>query len=161
MSTEPIPAGGPRIPPLLVTVFEVPATEADIANFVEREHEFRFLAVDPIVNGAPSGRLAVMCTKYSDEEYKAVRCAGDDAEFYRRYGQFGVERIWDDGLLPCRTYLRHCVLAATSLGPAALDNFLDTTFLGDRVTTIRQHLRNDPSIMEELPPESLKERYSG
>ena len=33
-------------------------------------------------------------------------------------------------VLPCRCYLRHCVLAARGRGsPAALDSFLDDTFL--------------------------------
>ena len=33
-------------------------------------------------------------------------------------------------MLPCRLYLRHCVLAARGLGSSvALDSFLDSTFL--------------------------------
>ena len=39
-----------------------------------------------------------------------------------------------DDVLPCRLYLRHCVLAARGLGsPAALDSFLDSTFLASHV----------------------------
>ena len=41
------------------------------------------------------------------------------------------------------------------------DDFMDNTFLSDRSTTIRTHLANDPSIMDELPPEALRERYCG
>ena len=32
---------------------------------------------------------------------------------------------------------------------------LDNTFLADRKTRLREHLEKDPSILEELPPESL------
>lgn len=54
------------------------------------------------------------------------------------------------------------MLAAKNLGNAAYDNFLDNTYLGDRKTTIRQHLAAKGSgIMEEEPPESLKTRYGG
>lgn len=54
------------------------------------------------------------------------------------------------------------VLAAKNLGDEVYDNFLDHTFLGDRKTTIRQHLAAKGSgIMEEEPPESLKVRYGG
>jgi hypothetical protein len=97
---------------------------------------------------------------------------------------FSEDRIWfpqssstdDDGLatgkeggedgggvsiLPCRVYLRHCVLAARSLGPAAEASFLDHTFLSDRATTLRRHLEGNPTIMEEEPPPSLVDRYSG
>ena len=34
-----------------------------------------------------------------------------------------------DDVLPCRAYLRHCVLAAQNLGGEALESFLDNTFL--------------------------------
>lgn len=56
----------------------------------------------------------------------------------------------------------YSVLAAENLGNAACDNFLDHTFLGDRKTTIREHLATTGAgIMEEEPPESLKARYGG
>lgn len=66
-----------------------------------------------------------------------------------------------DDVLPCRVYLRHCVLAAQRLGPAAFESFLDGTYLADRATTVRQHLAANPEIMQELPPPSLVGRYSG
>jgi len=66
-----------------------------------------------------------------------------------------------DDILPCRTYLRHCVLAAEHLSPAAHASFLDHTYLADRTTTIREHLRFNPGIMAELPPPELAERYCG
>jgi hypothetical protein len=53
------------------------------------------------------------------------------------------------------------VLAAASLGGAFQDNFLDSTVLADRVTTVRAHLERHPLIMEEQPPPSVVGRYSG
>ena len=64
-------------------------------------------------------------------------------------------------MLPCRVYLRHCVLAAQALGGPAHDSFLDGTVLADRHTSVRQHVEANPGIMEELPPASLVGRYSG
>ena len=64
-------------------------------------------------------------------------------------------------MLPCRTYLRHCVLAAEALSPEAHASFLDDTYLADRRTTIRQHLAANPDILHDLPPEELRERYCG
>ena len=62
---------------------------------------------------------------------------------------------------PDAGYLRHCVLAVTKAGPAALDSFLDETFLVDRETPLRSYLDAHPYVMETLPPESLVGRYSG
>ena len=111
--------------------------------------------------GSHLPRPGVVCCRYSDREYRQFRCKSDE-EYYRRYGQYGVEQIWDiPGILPCRLYLRHCVLAARNLGPEAYDNFLDSTFLADRVTSIRQYLADNQTIMTEDVPAELAERYGG
>ncbi len=47
------------------------------------------------------------------------------------------------------------------MGPECEISFLDSTFLADRVTTVRQHLEADPAILDELPPPELIGRYSG
>ena len=57
-------------------------------------------------------------------------------------------------IYPCRTYARHCVLAARSLGADAEASFLDHTFLADRRTTLRTYLESDPDLMEEKPRRS-------
>lgn len=141
-------------------MLDVAANPTSIAAFVEREHEFRFTAVSPLtLEGDPTGTMAVLCTANTDEEYRSGRCPPE--EFARRWAVWGIDRIWRDDVLPCRVYLRHCVLAASRLCPEANDNFLDHTFLADRTTTIREYLKDHPDIMEEQPPESLRGRYSG
>ncbi|KAH8098202.1 hypothetical protein JL720_1134 [Aureococcus anophagefferens] len=99
--------------------------------------------------------------------------ADADAAFVERWGRETYERkylahvptIWDwsrdSGLRPCACYLRHCVLAVTKAGPAALDSFLDDTYLVDRETTLRTYLGANPHVMDTRPPESLIGRYSG
>ncbi|CAI5971923.1 unnamed protein product, partial [Closterium sp. NIES-65] len=160
---------------IVVTLFSIPATE--VPAFMEREHEFRFLLVPPSrlspVAASPGSaaaesasialeptRGAVICSRYSDREYFQIRLKGDTEEYERQYGRWGVERVWDDSLLPCRVYLRHCVLAAQGLGEEALASFLDHTFLADRQTTLRQYLLLHPNIMSELPPPSLADSYA-
>ncbi|PIN08801.1 hypothetical protein CDL12_18620 [Handroanthus impetiginosus] len=146
---------------LVVTTFEIQRSE--IPSYIEREHEFRFLAVTPeTFNGLLYTTPSVLCARYSDEEYFQNRCKGSEEIFFQRYGRYGIQKIWMDDILPCRVYLRHCVLAAKNLSDAAYDNFLDHTFLGDRKTTIRKYLATTGSgIMEEEPPEELKHRYGG
>ncbi|OAY77311.1 hypothetical protein ACMD2_01756 [Ananas comosus] len=146
---------------LIVTVFEI--RKEEVPAFIERENEFRFLSVVPEgLDGTTFPNPAVVCARYSDEEFFQIRCQGSKEIYYQRYGRYNIHKIWRDDILPCRTYLRHCVLAAKNLGKAAYDNFLDHTYVADRKTTIRQYLASAGSgIMEEEPPESLKSRYGG
>ncbi|PON61964.1 Butirosin biosynthesis [Parasponia andersonii] len=146
---------------LIVTVFEI--SKSDIPAYLERELEFRFLGVLPeTLDGKPFDNLAVLCARYSDEEFFRIRCKGSKDIYFQLYGRYGIDKIWRDDILPCRAYLRHCVLAAKNLSDASYNNFLDHTFLGDRKTTIREYLATTGSgIMEEEPPESLKSRYGG
>ncbi|XP_066365924.1 uncharacterized protein [Miscanthus floridulus] len=141
---------------IVVTVFEI--KEEEVPAFIEREHEFRFLAVVPEgLDGVPFTNRAVVCACYSDEEYFQGRCQGSKEIYYQRYGRYNIDKIWRDDILPCRLYLRHCVLAAKNLGEPAYSNFLDHTYLGDRKTTIREYLATTGAgIMEEETPESLK-----
>ncbi|KAH0459074.1 hypothetical protein IEQ34_011888 [Dendrobium chrysotoxum] len=156
LSVEPCEGEG-----LIVTVFEIARSE--ISSFIERENEFRFLAIVPeALDGARFTNSAVLCARYSDEEYFQIRCKGNKDIYFQNYGRFNIHKIWRDDILPCRVYLRHCVLAAKNLGEAAYDNFLDHTFLSDRKTTIREYLTSTGSgIMEEEPPEALRNRYGG
>eukprot|EP00258_Populus_trichocarpa_P049535 XP_024465554.1 uncharacterized protein LOC112328829 [Populus trichocarpa] len=156
LSVEPCEGEG-----LVVTVFEIEKSE--IPAFMERELEFRFLAVVPeTLDGKPFDFPAVLCARYSDEEFFQVRCKGSKEIYFQHYGRYNIDKIWRDDILPCRAYLRHCVLAAKNLSDAAHSNFLEHTFLGDRKTTIREYLATTGAgIMEEEPPESLKTRYGG
>eukprot|EP00877_Chromochloris_zofingiensis_P014569 jgi/Chrzof1/9366/Cz04g00060.t1 len=145
---------------VVVSLFEVPYNPEAVAAFINREHEFRLVAVRPTtLEGTPLDRLAVLCAKYTDAEYKARRCPS--AEYERRWGKHGISRIWHDDLLPCRVYLRHCVLAAQGFCAEAYGSFLDATYLSDRCTTVRQYLQQHPDIMTESPPHELADRYSG
>lgn len=146
---------------LIVTVFGIKKLE--IPSFLQREHEFRFLAVLPeTLDGKLFTSPAVLCARFSDEEYLQIRCKGSQEIYFQRYGQYNIHKIWRDDILPCRLYLRHCILAAKNLADEAYNNFLDHTFLGDRKTTIREYLVTTGSgIMEEEPPESIKAFYGG
>ncbi|KAL0538010.1 hypothetical protein IC582_027004 [Cucumis melo] len=147
---------------IIITVFEIKKSE--IPAFIQREFAYRFLAVLPeTLDGKLYHKPAVLCSRSTDERFFQVKCKGKKDIFFRYYGRHNnVDRIWRDDILPCRVYLRHCILAAKSLGDTVYNNFLDHTFLGDRRTTIRKYLvANGSSIIEEEPPKSLKSRYGG
>jgi len=156
LSLEPFPSGS-----AVVSLFELAHSAEVVQAFINREHEFRFCAVKPVsLAGEGTGRDAVICSVWNDEEYRARRCGPE--EWARRWGVHGIERVWDDPtILPCRVYLRHCVLAAQKLCPEAYESFLDETYLADRTTCVRQWLDQNPEIMDEEPPPELVGRYSG
>ena len=118
-------------------------SDEDLVRIFEREHRFRwvqvrFSALDG--SGAGEGR---MCSEYNDVDYRLNKCV-TDAEYERRVGRFYNGRIWRDDILPNRTYLGHCLRAAATQGQQVLDNFQDTTFLADGVTSIRSYLKASP-----------------
>lgn len=145
---------------IVVTLFEIQSTPESREAYVEREHEFRFLAVQcEDFSGNPCPTLAVLCAAWNDESYREARCS--DVEFQQRYGRFGIEKVWRDDVLPCRAYLRHCILASENLGEEAHASFMDHTYLADRKTTIRKYMESHGYIMEESLPPELAARYGG
>eukprot|EP01098_Paradermamoeba_levis_P007668 TRINITY_DN3195_c0_g1_i1.p1 TRINITY_DN3195_c0_g1~~TRINITY_DN3195_c0_g1_i1.p1 ORF type:complete len:233 (-),score=62.22 TRINITY_DN3195_c0_g1_i1:174-836(-) len=144
---------------ILVSLFEI--NQNEMPNFYEREHEFLFADVEPFtLDDQPMGIKAIICAKWNDEEYKKERIKSDE-DWHQRYGRWGVSKVYDDDVLPCRVYLRHCVLAAKNFGEEVYQSFLSHSYLSDRKTTIGEYLERRKSIMLETPPEALKERYSG
>lgn len=145
---------------LLVSTFEIPTSEVASA-FTAREEEFRFVEVNvepTTVGDAPT--RALMCARGTD----ALVIERWGEEWFRsKYVARGITTIWDwpGEILPCRVYLRHCVLAARKAGPVVESSFLDGTFLWDRITTVREYLASNPDIMKAVPPPSVAERYSG
>ena len=62
------------------------------------------------------------------------------ADIYALYAQYEVRSFWNRPDLPAKTYLEHCLAAARELGPDYVGNFLDTSFLQDRETSVRSYL---------------------
>ncbi|XP_051152668.1 uncharacterized protein LOC127266452 isoform X3 [Andrographis paniculata] len=139
---------------LVVTTFEIRRSE--IPAFIEREHEFRFLAKHlmgcfTLLQRYYAHVIVMKNTSMTDAK-EVKRCFLNDMDdmVLRRSGWM----IFYHAVFTCAT--------AKNLGEAAFDNFLDHTFLGDRKTSIREYLAAAGSgIMEEEPPQQLKERYGG
>lgn len=155
-------------PGFVCTIFEVPNTDMmedgmPSMAYLEREEEFDIISVPYIdLQSGKEVQGGVLCARSSDEMY--IERWGKE-HFEKQYSQYGVDTIWgwkrDSGLRPCATYLRHCTLAAESMGAICSDSFLDETFLADRKTTIRSYLAENPQIMTTKPPPELAVRYGG
>jgi hypothetical protein len=153
-------------PGFVCSVFEVPNTgmmEDGVPSqaFLEREEEFAIVTV-PYVEDDRTISEGILCTASTDEEY--VKRWGEE-RFEKHYRQYGISTIWgyaqNSGLRPCPIYLRHCVLASKAMGPECHESFLDDTFLVDRMTTLREYLKQNPQVMTTEPPPDLAVRYSG
>ncbi|CAK0798866.1 unnamed protein product [Prorocentrum cordatum] len=148
---------------IVVAVMDIPDMDMDALAKREEEYDLVETPFEHVDSAEPAGS-GLMCLPAVGDVDAFVEKWGA-ARFQESYGQWGIKTIWgwgpDSGILPCPVYLRHCVLAAQKAGTAALESFLDDTFLADRTTTIRAYLASRPDIMETLPPPSLLERYNG
>jgi hypothetical protein len=153
----------------ICSVFEVPSKDMmndgiPSAAFLEREEEFNIVTgIEYTSLGNPDLKgKGILCTASSDAAYLS---RWGEERFEQQYKKYGVDTIWgwdrDSGLQPCAVYLRHCYLAAKSMGEECFNSFLDETFLVDRTTTVRDYILNHPEVLETQPPKELVGRYSG
>ena len=147
---------------MYVTSFYIPPKE--MVEYRRRELEFTYVAVSVygrdhnVVDGIP----AVLCGRGSDDLVKE-RQNHSATEWHSSVTKFGIDSLWNYSkgqILPCRPYLRLCVLASEMLGEDVKNNYLDTTFLVDRKTTIREHLAQNPDILTTPPPENVRKFYT-
>ena len=130
--------------------------------FLEREKEFEIVTVSFYDLQTGTKHDGILCTKSTDEAY--LKRWGNEY-FEKEYGPYGIQTIWnwdrDSDLKPCAVYLRHCTLAAQSMGETCYNSFLDDTYLVDRKTTIRSYLEQHPHVMDAKPPPALEGRWGG
>jgi len=153
-------------PGFICSIYEIPNNDMmkngiPSMTYLEREEEFDIVSV-PYIDSGETKEGGILCTKSTDETF-LTRWGKE--RFKKNYEEYGLTTIWgwerNSGLRPCAPYLRHCTLAAESMGQECYDSFLDETFLVDRKTTIRSYLKANPQVMTTKPPPGLEERYGG
>ena len=166
LSTRPDPGAS-----FVACAYQIPRSEWE--PLAEREEEFDFVDAEfePLEDGAEpyeGGNVGIMCAASTDDKLRTTSLWTRYVQHLSPYREtYGDVSVWgwgpDSGILPCRVYTRHCVLATQKEGtPEYVTNsFLHDTYLADRKTTLREYLAVTPSLMEEEPPEEFKERYSG
>ncbi len=122
-------------------------SESDFRELYEREHRFRWAEVQTLALVDDSETQGRICTRYSDIEYRLNKCVTSQ-EYHERVGQYYDGPIWRDDILPFPRYLAFCLQAAESQGEAVLNNFMDSTFLADGVTTIRSYLDTTADLVD-------------
>ena len=117
------------------------AFELDEADFeTYRRHEFRYDLRDIEVILCEGGKSfeAVICYEGADHLIDTSLVGVSD--IYALYGEYEVSSFWHAQHLPAEVYLKHCLAAARELGADWVSNFLDTSYIHDRETTLRAYL---------------------
>ena len=105
-----------------------------------QRHEFRYKLREIDVFSRDTGKplKAIICYEGADELIDTSLVGV--ADIYALYAQYEVRSFWNRPDLPAKTYLEHCLAAARELGSDYVGNFLDTSFLHDRETSVRSYL---------------------
>jgi len=126
-------------------------------RMAKREQSYEWSQVEAYVEGSLEPITVYMVTTGTEAACKRrLTCAK-----YSTFLKAGYLGIWmygpSSGILPCREYLYHCLSSAarmsseTQTGISALENFLDSTYLVDRRTTIREYLNKHPEVLTAKP----------
>lgn len=121
---------------LYALAFELDETDF---NTYER-HEFRYALRSVEVVSRETGETlkAIICYEGTDHDIDTSLVGV--ADIYALYAQYGVNAFWHTGHLPADIYLKHCLASARALGEGYVGNFLDTSFIYDRETSMRAFL---------------------
>lgn len=117
------------------------AFELDETDFKTYErHEFRYdlRQVEVISRGTGEALNAIICYEGTDHLIDTSLVGVSD--IYALYAQYGVTSFWHTQHLPAKVYLKHCLASARELGEGYVANFLDTSFIHDRMTSVRAYL---------------------
>jgi hypothetical protein len=105
-----------------------------------RRYEFRYdqREISVLKRGSGDTLRATIC--YESADHLMDTSLAGVKDIYALYAQYNVESFWNRPDLPAETYLQHCLAAARELGPDFIGNFLDTSYIHDRETSLRSYL---------------------
>ena len=112
--------------------------KADFETY--RRHEFRYDLREIDVASRETGKSfkAVMC--YEGVDHLIDTSLVGVSDIYALYAQYDAKSFWHTTHLPAEIYLKHCLASARELGPDYVANFIDTSYIHDRETSIRTYL---------------------
>lgn len=121
--------------------FDIPLREWPQIRAREIDYDARTIeAFD--MNGKSIGRAITFFGYKSDEDFLKMMSEGDKVYLQIRRNGYDGE-MYRDNIYPGDDYLGKCLNAYKIAGEAAYSNFLDTTFLSDRKTTLREYMSSE------------------
>jgi hypothetical protein len=131
---------------MIVSCFSI--DQKDWKSFVDREFEYDLRTLDFIHPQTNREESAVACFGdfKSDMDCEELCRQDSDPVRYQKWSDFKEKYngpMWREDLLPEDSYLSDCLRVTQKLGDDIYNNFIDTTYLGDGRTTIRDYMDND------------------
>eukprot|EP00304_Pavlova_gyrans_P012672 CAMPEP_0206041832 /NCGR_PEP_ID=MMETSP1466-20131121/6194_1 /ASSEMBLY_ACC=CAM_ASM_001126 /TAXON_ID=44452 /ORGANISM="Pavlova gyrans, Strain CCMP608" /LENGTH=345 /DNA_ID=CAMNT_0053416535 /DNA_START=1 /DNA_END=1040 /DNA_ORIENTATION=+ len=151
--------------------FDIPPDEWHALEKREDEYVLAESLYEPLDapkgNNNPRGTLVgMLCTRGSDTKLKERGVWPRYMAALETLPATAPRTCWDwapsSGILPCPTYLRHCLLASrrSDVPDEVRESFLDDTYLCDRATTLRAYLARPgfrDYVESSLPPKELEQ----
>jgi len=126
---------------IYVSNFKIPT--AEWPAFVSREFEYRLIEV-PIVSEQENEAGIICAGNYDNDDQSYQACLADPLRIIswnKLKANYPNEPMWRNDILPYRPYVDKCLKILESQDSMILDNWLDTTYLGDNVTSLRSYLK--------------------
>ena len=118
--------------------------ESDFEALAARETRLRLELVRTTGDNEP----ALMWAESSHDHFVRQRCGGDADAYAAAVGRFYGGELYREDALPVPSYVLRCLRAQRAAAPAALQNFLDASYLGDGATPLRSWLEAEVARMD-------------
>lgn len=135
---------------LVVSVFDIPNAEWPQLKSREVGYNIKLTTYEEL-SSHHKGQ-AYICEGYPCDNTMAK----DHPEFINSVREYYTESIIRPDLLPMPLYLKHCLDAARNHNEDVYNNFLDTSYLGDGITTIRKYLEQTPEALQNVLKQKFK-----
>ncbi len=121
--------------------FDIPINEWPAMRAREIDYDAKAIEIFDM-EGNSKGKAITFFGYNSDEDFLKMMSEGDKIYLYkRRNGYKG--KMYRDSIYPGDNYLGKCLNAYKIAGEVAYNNFLDSTLLSDRKTTLREYMSSD------------------
>ena len=112
--------------------------EDDYQTYARHEFRYDLKSIEVISLSKGEHFEAIICYENVDHRIDCSRVGAKNIlDLYERYKSTS---FWHTNHLPADIYLEHCIASARNISPEFISNFLETSFLSDRVTSIQTYL---------------------
>jgi hypothetical protein len=128
-------------PSMVVSTFQIHKDDYDA--FVEREFEYKFEKVPFVTMSGTRGTGLICSGNFKSNEECETLCYLDSMRLkhWLSFKESYIGPMWRQDLLPEPEYLKKCLKVCEDHGNEILQNFLQTTYLGDMKTTLKEYLK--------------------
>ncbi len=125
---------------ILISIFDVPLAEWDA--FLAREFDYDLRQVAFTEENGEVGGIGFACYETTDERTNEIaQSCPIRGEALRKHRQKYKGPQWRDDITPCEVYLARALRAVKEAGPEFEEDYLKSSLLADRKTTLGEYLK--------------------